>query len=796
MLLSVPDASFSTPWRRFAAIALVSAAVVLLQIAVTRLLSVMLWYHWAFFAISLAMLGVGAPGVWLSFVEDRERWLRPLLLWASITVPLGILAMLHVAHLFPDYAILVCLACLLPGALCMGGAVCVLLLEAKGRSIARMYAFDLLGACVGALAVIPLLWTVPTPRLAAAVGLLPLAGYVLVGGRRVVAGVLALASLGLLVTHEPLRLKHSKGYAETTKTTTPIFERWTPTARITVFDNIFWKNPGEAFGWGLGARPPQEAPQQWWIEQDGSAGTPITSFDGKLEPLRYLLWDVTGAGYEMRPPDRVAIIGTGGGRDVLTARLAGARNIDAIELNGALVEALRGPFAAFSGGVYDLPGVRPLVGEGRSVLTRSAGGYDLIQISLIDSWAATAAGAYSLSENALYTMDSYRLYFSKLTPNGLVSTSRWLRGSNGIEIPRLVLLVQAALRAEGIQDPNAHMALVQGGAVGTVLMSRTPLSAQERERLASLSAERGWIVHWPPTGVAPRDLWLRRVVQEGPVDPRFSGLRLHPPTDDAPFFFQVLSPFTASAEKFHANGVNGEGMLALQRLIIVMGAITLALFFAPFLFGGRAGKRIGAGWRFWGGSIYFISIGVGFMLIELSWLQRLILYLGHPSHATTVGVGAMLAGAGLGSMASARVDHEKAARWGFVVPLFLLLVNTVLAPVFAATLGAPMAGRVAIAVLLLAPAAFLMGFCFPIGMVRFGERSRAWFWALNGAAGVLSSVLSLALAMQFGLAMVGQLGAAVYVVVWLLVLVTSPAPAPVVSTATQEPVRDASLNLG
>src|SRR5262245_32059460 len=175
------------------------------------------------------MLGVGAPGVWLSFVERRERWLRPLLLGAALTVPLGIVAMLHVVHLFREYAILVCLGCLLPGALCLGGAVCVLLLQAEGRGIARMYAFDLLGACAGALTVIPLLWTVPTPRLAAAVGLLPLAGYLLVGGRRVVAAVLALGTLGLLVANEPLRLRHSKSYAETTQATTPIFERWTPT---------------------------------------------------------------------------------------------------------------------------------------------------------------------------------------------------------------------------------------------------------------------------------------------------------------------------------------------------------------------------------------------------------------------------------------------------------------------------------------------------------------------------------------------------------------------------------------
>ncbi len=737
--------------RRAAAIALVSAAVILLQITVTRLLSVLLWYHWAFFAISLAMLGLGAPGVWLSFVARREPWLRPALLGAALSVPAGVFAMLNTAHLFAEHAIVACLLCLLPASLCLGAAVCVLLLEAEGQAISRMYAFDLLGGCAGALAVIPLLWTIPTPALAAGLGLFPLAAYVLLDGKKSVAAAVAAAIVALVVAREPLRVKHSKSYAENTATTTPFYERWTPTARITVFDNIFWTNPGEVFGWGLARRPPQEQPpEQWWVEQDGSAGTPITHFTGDLSPLEYLKWDVTGLGYEVRAPKRVAIIGTGGGRDVLTARLGGATSIDAIELNAALVDAMRGPFASFNGGVYDLPGVHAIVGEGRSVLARSTGGYDLVQISLIDSWAATAAGAYSLSENALYTMESYRLYFSKLAPNGIVSTSRWMLGGFGMELPRLALLVHAALKAEGIADPLAHMAIFQGGSVGTVLMSRTPFSDAERQRLAELAAERGFIAHGLPS----------------PADERYRGLDLSPPTDDAPFFFQVLSPFAAvDGDAFKKNGVNGEGTLALRRLIAVLGAVTLALFFAPFLFRRRTGA---GGAAFWAGSVYFVGIGLAFMLIELSWLQRLILYLGHPSRATTVGLAAMLAGAGLGSMASGRVNLDRAVRFGWAAPLVLLAVSSALRPIFAATEGAELWARAAIAAALLVPPAFAMGFFFPLGMVRFGALGRPWFWALNGAASVLAGALSLALAMELGLIRVAQLGCAIYVCAWVL----------------------------
>ena len=587
--------------RRLAAIALVSAAVILLQVAVTRILSVVVWYHWAFFAISLAMLGVGAPGVWFSFVQQRERWLRPLLLSSGLLVPAGVIAIVQATHRFPHTAILFCLAALLPAMLALGAAVCVLLLGAKGAAIGRLYAFDLLGACVGAVAVVPLLERIPTPALAGALGLLPLAAYGLLGGARAPGVGAALLLLGALAWGAPFAVRHSKVYDETRTRTKPIYERWTSTARITIFDNIFFfKDPTVAFGWGMGRHAPRAPiPRQYWIEQDGSAGTPITNFDGDLRRYGYLFDDVTTIGYQLRPPQRVAIVGSGGGRDILTARLAGAREIDAIELNGAIVDALRGPFADFSGHVYDLPGVSAIVGEGRSVLTRSSGGYDLIQISLIDSWAATTAGAYSLSESNLYTVEAYRLYWSRLSEGGQVSTSRWAANSTGVgvggaELPRLILLVQAALRAEGVADPDAHLAVVQGGRVATVLMSRTPFEAGELARLRDIATARGFDLLLPESSTPERSRWLQDLMEQGPGARRDQGLRLDPPTDDKPFFFQVVSPFQTLPERVIKEiGTNGEGVAALRALVVAMTLVALALFFAPFALGRRLPRAAG-----------------------------------------------------------------------------------------------------------------------------------------------------------------------------------------------------------
>lgn len=737
------------------------------QIAATRVLSVVHWYHWAFLCVSLAMLGLGAPGVWFSFARRPERQLPGLLLSSALLLPASIVAIVKLGDRIQHVGILFSMVCLLLPMLTLGGAVCLLLMQARGASVARMYGFDLIGAALGAVLVIPLLHAVPSPWLVGALGLLPLAAHVCLYGRPsgAVWG-LAGAVVALLAWGEPFVLRYSKTYVEAGRAT-PIYERWTPTARLTFFDNVFWLREQRAgFNWGQGSRARPSTAEQYWIEQDGSAGTPIVRFRGDLGDVEFLLDDVTSVGYQLRPPRSVAIVGAGGGRDVLTARLAGASAVDAIELNPYIIEALSGRFREFSGDVYHQPGVTAIAGEGRSALTRSERRYDLIQISLIDSWAATAAGAFALSENSLYTVDAFRLYLNRLDERGIVSTSRWATGFSTVETPRLVLLAQQALREEGVRDPAAHLAVVQAGIVATVLISRSPFTPAELAKLAEIAARRGFVVHFPATPETPADSALTAVLADGGAAFRERGYRLDPPTDDRPFFFQVVSPFDRmdEASARARGGVNSVAIYALQLLMLVMTALTLALFFLPFLLGGRW-RRASGDWR---GSLYFGCIGVSFMLVEIPCVQRFVLYLGHPSYATTVVLASLLLGAALGSMASARFELLRLQRFGLLLPLLVAALNLVLSPLFVRTLGWPLWGRAALAIALLSPVAFGMGMFFPLGMIRFGDRRKAWYWAMNGAAGVLASVLSVALSMELGFSRVLWIAAALYVGAWLL----------------------------
>ncbi|HPQ69379.1 MAG TPA: hypothetical protein PKW95_09620 [bacterium] len=748
-------------------IALISCASICYQVAITRILSVVMWYHFVFLSVSLAMLGIGAPGVWYALRPPRERSLARALTATALFVPLSVILIFKLGgllsrgtgriqgmgSLFPPGVLLIVVA-VLAAMLSLGAVVCLLLLQARGKSIGTMYGADLLGATCGALMIIPLMHRLPTPHIIALAGLLPVLVLFILKQYRPLAAVLGAALVLCLLWGEPFTLRYNKDYQEKEL----LYEKWTPTARLTVIPNIGFT------GWGLGTKYDGPPVVQPWIEQDGAAGTAIVPLGERGDDLGYLFYDVTSAGYQLRPPREVCVIGAGGGRDIVTALQSGARGVDAVELNEHTIAALRGPFREVSGGVYDLPGVRAVADEGRSFLTRTPHRYDLIQISLIDSYTATAAGAYALSENYLYTHEALTLYWQRLTPTGLISISRWFEGRRQLEGTRIALMAQRMLTQQGVAEPNRHLAVVSAGKIATVLVSRTPLTDDELARLQSVADARGFFVHWPaPAGGPAPSLFAAFLVNGVPDN---LGIDLTSPVDDHPFFFQTISFFDPVDKSVAAfNSTNEHSIVLLKWLLLIVIALALLLFFAPFFFA----RRLKHGEQFWRGSVYFAAIGVAFMLVETGAIQRFILYLGHPSYAMTVVIAALLFGAGCGSLLAGRVALARVQAWSLLLPFGLLALNVALRPVTDLTLGWAYAWRVTLAVTFLAPSGFLMGFAFPAGMLRFGDPDKAWFWAVNGAMGVLASICSLVLAMIIGFQNTVLAGVAVYIVAALLI---------------------------
>jgi hypothetical protein len=748
------------------AIALASAAVLLFETLVTRVLSVTLQYHFAFLAISLAMLGLGAPGVWFSLRPPGTTALRTSFFVAAVTIPASVLAIVKLGARWHSITLVV--FALLAPLLALGSAVCVLLVRAEGSRVARMYAADLVGASIGAIGVIPLLQGIPTPPLVAALAFLPLAAIVIVGprDRRTLVGVgmIATALCALLAWKRPFALHYTKRYVETIA---PIYERWSPTARVTVLPEEALEGVDPTgfaaglFGWGMGTRFVPTEHHELWLDQDGSAGTPIVRWS-RTDPVpKFLYYDVTSTAYQIdRSLDRVAVVGAGGGRDVLTAYGAGAHAIDAIELNPYIADAVRNDFAAYSGDPYDLRGVTTIIGDGRAVLTAHHAPYDVVQISLIDTVAATAAGAYALSENGLYTVEAFRTYFRSLSPNGVLSVSRWIEGVGRLEAPRLVLIAQEALVEEGIAEPRTHMIVVKAGMVANLMLFHSPVDEQTIEKVDGVVAERGFKRLWPPVGPKPGSLIAAALVR-GPDFFARRGFDVTPTTDDRPFFFQttdLLSPPPGVVDP----------ALVLRKIVLLLSVVTLALFFSPFL-ARLARRRAPRSPRLVSASAYFALIGLSFMLLEIPLVLRTTLYLGHPSRGAAVVLGALLLGAGLGALTIARASPRTMLTALASLPFVALIVALGIGPVATATLAWPLAVRVALVIAALLPLGFVMGTAFPAGMIRFDDVDRSWLWAVNGAASVLASALAIALSMVVGLAIsmvIGTLGYMIIVLLW------------------------------
>jgi hypothetical protein len=746
--------------------ALVSAATLIFEVALTRVLSVTLWYHFAFLAISLAMLGLGAPGVWFALSPPSDKALPRALLLASVAAPVSVLALLRLGSLLStsnvdglvdggNVALTVglvvglTLMVLLP----LGTSVILLLLSARGDQFPRVYGADLLGATAGALLVVPLLHAVPAPQLLGAVGVCAAGALVLLQPRNVAGWVVGAAVAGLLLVTPLWALRFNKMGLQAK----PEFEHWSPTAYVGV-----WPMQPEAapFIWGSYKEPdPKDRVEQKIMQLDGAAATFITRLEGDPAALNYLDQDVAGLGYKIRPPHSAAIIGAGGGHDLLFALRAGASRVLGIELNPGVHAAMRGPYAQYSGNIYTRPGVEVVLAEGRSALTRTPEQFDLLQISLIDTWAATTSGAFALSENYLYTKEALRLYLSRLTPHGMLVMCRPVRGRNRLEGGRLAYLMEAVLRETGVAQPRDHMAIVEGGYHAAFLVSKTPLTAQEVAALDGHGAQQGFRRIWPPT---PNVHFISELLKLPQPDyAPMTGVDLSPPTDDRPFYFHTVSMLGGLDDTVVKTASFNEHAVIVVRWAVVFVTL-LALFMFLIRFVGAQRTPVGPG--FWRGTLFFAGIGAGFMWTETIWVQRFVLFLGHPSYGTTVGIASLLLGAGLGSFWAGRLGPAAVRRGALVLPALLVVVNVVLAPVFGVALAAPLALRVGISAVLMGVPGLLMGLGMPTGMAVFGETHKAWFWAVNGMLGVVASVLSLALAMEFGFQVVSGLGVVAYLV--------------------------------
>ncbi|UCH33870.1 MAG: hypothetical protein JSV65_15095 [Armatimonadota bacterium] len=798
----------------YAGLFCVTLSTLMLEILLTRIFSVILWYHFAFVAVSVALFGMtlGAVIVHLAPRYFSGPRIPTRLAGAAglfgLTTAAATVVMLRARFSPPtqggELAALVPLYLLVAVPFTFSGIVVSVALTRFPQRINRLYAVDLIGAAVGCSGVIFTLDLLDAPSALIAVGAAAALGslFFSLGSRalsaRVAAGalVVALAAMAVYSGHgNVLRVRWAKGARQPQL----LYEKWNAFSRVMVCEYADRPNappgegPGQPFGvYGRGERRQQYQVDQLWMDIDANAATVMTRFDGNLKAVGYLPYDVSAAAHWLRPNASVMVIGVGGGRDILTALAMNQRSVTGVELNESIVTALNDRFGEFTGHLDHNPRVRFITDEARSWIERSPEEFDIIQCALIDTWAATAAGAFVLSENNLYTEQAWTAILNHLTDRGVFSVTRWYFYRTPGEILRCLSLARATLEGMGVRDCRRHLAVVAlrvgpgpygGNGMGTVLISRSPLTDDDVRRLETWAQGSGFEVMLSPATckerrfarllAAPR---LRDFTDGFPLD-------VTPPTDDRPFFLQMLRFRDWAAPRPPGNqgtvSMNLQAVSVLGSLLTTTTVLAVLFVLVPL---GLTYRRDRYSLRSLApGLLFFAAIGLGFMLVEISQMQRLIIFLGHPTYGLSVVLLVLLGAGGLGSLVGGGIslDDWRAMRRIAVVMgtlLVLLAVFGLITPALTrAAQPAPMPQRILLAVALLAPIAFFMGTPFPLGMklASRGERApTAWYWGINGAMSVVASVAAVALALVAGITVAFFAGIACYAcaavaLVWL-----------------------------
>jgi len=795
----------------YVGLGLVTLATVMYEVALTRIFSVTMWYHFAFVAISVAMFGmtVGALIVYLRpswFPSERVAdGLGASALMFGIAIVLSLLTQLAVPFA-PALSLLgvysVVFTYVVVAIPFVFSGICVTLaLTRFPRQLPALYGVDLLGAAAGCGLVIVALDATDGPTTVVATALIACAAagafLTATAGLRlrvtalvavtVLAGFVAVNSLRIVDQASLLRVEWVKGAHEPR----PLLEKWNSFSRVTVSGDPARLTPPK--GWGLSATfPPDRGVHQLALLIDASAGTVLTHFDGRLETVEHLKYDVTNAPHWLRRNARVLVVGTGGGRDVLSALAFGQRDIVGVEINGAILDVVNAHFGAFTGRLDRDPRVTFVNDEARSYIARQRQQFDILQISLIDTWAATGAGAFVLSEHSLYTTEAWRLFLERLTPRGLLSVSRYYFDPRPDEMYRVVSLAVSALAQRGITRPREHLAIVlhATGAdgrraplgVATLLVSPSPLSAADVDILEDLARRLRFDVVLSPRHAANKTFEALTSGQDLAALYAQFPVNIAPPTDDSPFFFHTLRLGDIFDGALWRAGLGGDAsnvqaVWVLGVLLLTVVGLTVLCVIVPLVLTADRRSLAGTTPLF----VFFAGIGFGFMLVEISQMQRLIVFLGHPTYGLSVVLFAMLASSGLGSLAAGSFGGRGARVVLPVVALVAALAVFGTATPMATRVfeAATTPTRIAVAIGLLFPIGFLMGMAFPLGMRAATSRAPAlgpWLWGINGATSVCASVVAVAIALHWGIAASFWTGVACYVAATVALAAVSRAP--------------------
>ena len=787
---------------RYLGLGAISAAVLLLEITLTRVYSVTQGYHFAFLAVSLGLLGFGVSGTVLFAVprlwrEGRHRLLSASALLFSITalgsywainrIPFDAYRLVVEPEMYL-HLVLYYLAPVVPlffAGLALGGAISLEPQKAGG-----LYGSSLVGSGAGALLALagPAAWG-PSGAMGLVVTLGAVAWWAFARGplaRRLgisaTVGIALVALAWWLPAQVELRLSPYKSLPQVLRQQGAELKwtGWNSFSRVDVVSSGgLHQAPGLSLAYG------QALPHQTALTVDGDNLTSLTA--SAPEDAVFTEFLPTSAAFQLLIQPRVLVVEPGGGLDLLTALHHGAAQVTALVGNPLEAELLGGEFAGQAGNVYRDPRVKVVVGNPRAYLSREEDRFNLIVVSLRDAFRPITAGAYSLSEDHLYSKEAFRAYFRQLAPDGLLMATRWVQTPPSEET-RMTATVVEALEGLGVDSLDQKLAALRTLQTFTVLAKREPFTPGEIQELRDFAASRQMDLSYLP---GPQEVELNRFFVI-PGESYFSGIKrlldprqrqqfyreqtfdVTPITDDKPFFFhffkwrQVPDVLARLGRVWQPFG--GAGFLVILVFLAVSLVVSAVLIPVPLLFR-KAAAGTGNGGsspRGWAAMVYFFALGLGFLWLELPLMQRFILLLDHPTYSFGVVLFAVLVFSGVGSLAAGRVGRHRG--WAILALAAAALVYALgTVPLVQLVLGLPLVVRVVIAIASIAPLALLMGIPFPSGVAALEGRRPAlvpWAWGANGYASVVGSGLAALMALSWGFSAVMLASAAAYLVAW------------------------------
>jgi hypothetical protein len=510
---------------------------------------------------------------------------------------------------------------------------------------------------------------------------------------------------------------------------------------------------------------------------DGEAGTVLRRFKSK-DDIEHLRYDVTNIGYHLRRRGKVCVIGVGGGRDVQSALLFGHQHVTGVEINPIFIDLLQDEFKEFAG-IEGRPDITLVRAEARSYMSRVSEEYSIIQMSLIDTWAATGAGAFSLSENSLYTVEAWNVFLSRLTHNGIFTVSRWHNRESIGETGRVISLAVASLLHRGVQDPARHLALITSERISTLLISRQPFTQQDIDNILKICEEYQFrtvvLPGRPPTQPLFRDILFSSTYAQLLTATSRTEFNYTPTTDEMPYFFNMLRLRNIRSAFGRPDGVirgNLIATLTLGGLLLSLITLTIATIVVPLMYRARSEPDASiSSLTLWWGAVYFSLIGAAFMLTEIALIQRLTVLLSHPIYALGILLFTIIASAGIGSLLSDRLPLARRP-WLYIYPIVTVVciigVRFLLSIVLRKMVTEDLHVKILTSVSIIFPMGVLMGMFFPTGM-RLAKSvcpsDTPWYWALNGIFGVLFSAIAVFISIYVGISTNFYIAATCYILV-------------------------------